>query len=261
VIARTEGVVLRILPFSRTSQVVSWFTPDRGRMATLVKGALRPKSAFLGQYDLFYTCEILFYAQAHQQLHLLKEAGPLAARESLRRSWRATAGASYLCDLLWRLCPAETPQPKLYALATVTLDHLAQHSPSEPVLFWFELRFLQALGFAPRLASCAMCGQPLRKALGTSLFVLPRGGILCAACAARGDQDGLRLPPDVEAILRAWQQADTPAQAQRTVCAARQTKIIASILGSFLAYHLETLPDSRAIALALIGKDITRQAQ
>ena len=43
-IARTEGLVLRIMPFSRTSQVVAWFTPDCGRMATLVKGAQRPKS-------------------------------------------------------------------------------------------------------------------------------------------------------------------------------------------------------------------------
>lgn len=247
------------MPFSRTSQVVAWFTPDCGRMTTLVKGAQRPKSAFLGQYDLFYTCEILFYAQAHNHLHILKEAYPLAARESLRHSWRATAGASYLCDLLWRLCPPDTPQPELYPLVIAMLDHLSRHAPSEPVLFWFELRFLQALGFAPRLTSCALCGQSLRDPQGTSLFVLPRGGILCTECAARGDQGGLRLPPDVEAILRCWQQAETPVQAQRTVCAARQKKIIASILGSFLEYHLENLPDSRAIALALIGKDPTSE--
>ena len=63
-IIKTQGIVLTVHPWSRTSHVVTWLTPDHGPVTTLVKGAVRPKSAFLGQYDLFYTCDILYYARA-----------------------------------------------------------------------------------------------------------------------------------------------------------------------------------------------------
>ena len=72
---KTKAIVLRITPYSKTSQIVSWITPDHGRLTTLVKGACRPKSAFLGQYDLFYTCEVIFYKNDRHTVHIMKEQG------------------------------------------------------------------------------------------------------------------------------------------------------------------------------------------
>ena len=80
---KTEATCLRISPWSRTSHVVSWLTPS-GRVATLVKGAVRPKSAFLGQYDLFYRCDLLYYARASGDLHALREVTPRNLRAHLR---------------------------------------------------------------------------------------------------------------------------------------------------------------------------------
>ena len=48
---KTDAICLGIHPWSKTSHVTSWLTPS-GRVATVVKGAVPPKSAFLGQYDL-----------------------------------------------------------------------------------------------------------------------------------------------------------------------------------------------------------------
>ena len=92
---KTTALVLDIRPWSRTSHIVTWLTPERGPIATLVKGAVRPKSAFLGQYDLFYTCELVYYVRAKGELHAIREASPIAAREHLRGRFRATALASY----------------------------------------------------------------------------------------------------------------------------------------------------------------------
>ena len=85
---KTTGIVLDIRPWSRTSHVVTWLTPDRGPVVTLVKGAVRPKSAFLGQYDFFYTCELVYYIRAKGELHAIREAAPLNPREHLRGSFR-----------------------------------------------------------------------------------------------------------------------------------------------------------------------------
>ena len=40
---KTEAVCLDIRPWSRTSHIVRWMTPD-GPVTTVVKGAVRPKS-------------------------------------------------------------------------------------------------------------------------------------------------------------------------------------------------------------------------
>jgi len=74
-ILKSPAIVLRFNPFANTSRVVVWLTRDHGKLATLVKGAQRPKSPFLGQFDLFYTCELLFYARAdRQRAHIARNA-------------------------------------------------------------------------------------------------------------------------------------------------------------------------------------------
>ena len=102
---RTEAVCLDIRPWSRTSHIVTWLTPV-GKVATVVKGAVRPKSAFLGQYDLNYTCDILYYARAKGELHALRDCVPLDLRESLRGNYRALALAGYFRQLVSELAPS-----------------------------------------------------------------------------------------------------------------------------------------------------------
>ena len=147
-ISKTEALVLRVSPFSTTSQVVTWLTPVHGRIASAVKGAVRPKSRFLGQYDLFYTCELLFYARERNGLHATRECTPLDTRSRLRTDWRAFACASYICDLVLRAGIAGH-QHELYELSVTALDSLCTHGAKPPFLFWFELQFLATLGLAP----------------------------------------------------------------------------------------------------------------
>ena len=59
---------------------------SEGPVTTVVKGAVRPKSAFLGQYDLNYTCEIVYYSRAKGELHALRECSPLSTRPVRRLS-------------------------------------------------------------------------------------------------------------------------------------------------------------------------------
>ena len=91
---KSEGVCLAIHPFSRTSHIVRWLTPE-GKVTTIVKGAERPKSFFLGQYDLNYTCEIVYYARAKGEVHVLRDAVPIDAREYLRDDYRRLIAAEY----------------------------------------------------------------------------------------------------------------------------------------------------------------------
>ena len=103
--SKAEAICLDIRPWSQTSHVVTWLTRG-GRVSTLVKGAVRPKSAFLGQYDLNYTCEIVFYSRSRADLHALRECSPLEIREGMRGDYRAIAVAGYFRSLVHDFAPA-----------------------------------------------------------------------------------------------------------------------------------------------------------
>ena len=100
----SRAICLSIVPWSRTSHVVSWLAP-RGKVTTVAKGAVRPKSWFLGQYDLNYTCDILYYAHGRGDIHALRDCVPVERRDALRDDFRALALAGYFRRLASDFAP------------------------------------------------------------------------------------------------------------------------------------------------------------
>jgi DNA repair protein RecO (recombination protein O) len=250
-IIKTTGIVLRLDPFSKTSQVITWLTPDHGRIATLAKGAKRSKNNLVGQYDCFYSCELLFYQTRHSALHILKECSPLSARHGFRTDWRAALSASYICDLLARLTSPGAACPVLFDWADKTLDFLATQGTGDTVLNWAELKLLKLLGMAPKLSGCQVCGVRTWPEDRPALFSIPRGGLLCQTCKSSQDSLTLSLPHDVLAMLKGWESTSTPLMAKRTTRTPRQAHTASKLLGAFIHYHLES-SRSREIALGLI---------
>lgn len=250
---KSNAIALRLHPFSKTSQIVTWLSPEWGRLTTLVKGAHRPKSAFLGQYDLSYTCEIVFYARSHQSLALLRECTPLARRERFRTDWRAAVCASYVCDLVSRVGTAE-PHAALYDLTTSTLDALERQASWSRVLY-FETRLLSVLGFAPRLSSCVACDaqatheRPWR-------FVPRQGGVLCDRCREARSETGPDLSPEALALLRTWQLGGVGSPPKvggvGSALSPRSRLELSAVLGVCLRDHLDVLPPSRRIAMEMV---------
>jgi len=274
-IIKTQAIALKISPFSETSHIVSWLTADHGKIATIIKGAQRPRNIFLGQYDLFYTCELLFYLRLFQGLHIVKECSPLKPRSAFRSFWPGTACASYFAGLTSKIAPFYAPQRNLYALLDSALDFFAkeQNPPSsaaadeggqalETGLFWFELKLLSALGYAPRLDACLQYHHPLATAGNASpasdgrfisiAFSAERGGALCDKCAGQNRGTSGRIAPDSFALLRFWQSSRNIHAIRNVVCSERQIKDVGIILGSFLQHHLETENTGREIVFSIL---------
>jgi len=255
-IEKTSAIVLRYYPYSNTSRFVSWLTPHAGRIMTLIKGSQRPKSGYIGQYDLFYTCEIIYYTRERTGVHIARECCPLKTRPRLRTDWKAAAAASYMTDLVSRVSPPEAPHGDLFEILDAGLDHLAEQGATAPFVFWFELKLLQALGLAPRLQHCLNCGKELLPGQRRSMFSYARGGILCAACGRAARDNALPITPDVVAMMTAWQRARSSQAAISTHCTTRQLNEVEKLLGQFLLYHLDTPLISRPIALDVLARRV-----
>jgi DNA repair protein RecO (recombination protein O) len=254
-IEKTEGVVLRVTPFSQTSHIISWLTLAHGRMAAIAKGAQRQRSFFLGQYALFYTCEIVFYPRESGSLSILKECSPLKNRLLLRERWRSVVSASYLCDLISRVVPPGGHHVELYDLLDSGLDFLNARGTSDAFLHWFELRLLKAVGLAPQLSKCTVCGRSVSPTDDHASFFCSGGGIVCVPCGERQGAS-IRIAPDVLGVLRNWQNSESPEIAERVLCSERQLKSVCAIVRAFLRHHLEMPTQAAAIASEAAGKQL-----
>lgn len=225
-IIKTKGIVLAIHPWSRTSHVVAWLTPDHGVVSTLVKGAVRPKSAFLGQYDLFYACDLLYYARASGDLHALREVTPNKLREHLRGQWRETSLAGYAADLVRDLAPPGSEASAWYEFLDAFLDNLVGTTAG---LVRLEMEILRLAGLAPDFSG-------MDPHADWTPFAVDFGR------CGEGERT-LRLSPRTVAALQRPDALATPADALSDAV---------RFLGIFLAFHLEQTPDVRRALVTLL---------
>ena len=145
------GIILRTRPLTETSLIVHWLTPERGRVATVAKGARRPKSAFHAKLDLFYRCDFSFSRSARSELHTLREVVVRDPHEKLRHELGWLQQAAYAAALIEQTTETDTPLPEIYALFAGLLGFLPGQPARPRAVFAFELKLLRELGLEPEV--------------------------------------------------------------------------------------------------------------
>jgi DNA repair protein RecO (recombination protein O) len=149
-IIRTEAVVLRSIDYGETSQIVTLFTRDRGRLAVMAKGARRTKSSFGSSLQPMAYTQVVFYYRETRGLQTLSESAYLEPHLGLRRSLHKITLGLRLVEFVYALTEEEDAQPSLFNLlveALRTLDAAPERAAN--VLPYFQLRLAGVLGFAP----------------------------------------------------------------------------------------------------------------
>ena len=206
------GIILRARPLTETSLIIHWLTPELGRIATVAKGARRPKSPFLGKLDLFYRADFSFNRSRRSELHALREVSLRETHGALRQDLFKLRHAAYATAFIEQATETETPLPAVYELLRAFLDCLCRQPTAPQIVFAFELKLLRELGLEPNLAETSL-------AAGTKKI---------AAILAQNDWTaGLRLKLTSAQVVELRQ-----------------------FLHGFLITHLGRLPKGRAMALA-----------
>jgi len=211
-IQNATGLILRTRLLTDTSLIVHWLTPDFGRIATVARGARRPKSPFLGKLDLFYEADFSFSRSRHSDLHILREVGLREMHGAIREDILKLSQAAYATALIEQATETETPLPAVFELLRGFLNCLCRQKPAAQLVFAFELKLLRELGLDPDLQKTA-------------------------------------LTPGARQIVRAFLKNGWQA-CLRLKLARSQTSELRQFLHGFLIFHLGHLPKGRAAALA-----------
>lgn len=150
-IESASGLVLRTRRLTETSLIVHWLTPNLGRVATVAKGALRPKSPFRGKVDLFYLADFSFLRSRRSELHTLREVSVRETHPAIRRELGRVQQASYAAALVEQVTELETPLPEIFELVQGFFRALTDTPAEAHFVFAFELKLLAELGLEPDL--------------------------------------------------------------------------------------------------------------
>jgi len=179
-----DALVLRTYRLGETSLIVSLLTGEHGQMRCVAKGARSPKSRFGSSLMPGVRLRAVVYRKLSRDLQLLSKTDIVRAWPTLWEDPERFVALSSVLEFLDRAAYGETGDPALLDLACDTLQAMsgAPVPALEPLLRGFEVQACDRLGYAPELAACLECRQPLREG---GLFHPVRGGLLCGAPCGR----------------------------------------------------------------------------
>lgn len=197
---RTEGICLRRVDYSNTSQVATFLTPDRGRLSFMAKGVKRaPKKGIKTSFDLLCRYELVFTEPLYGSLYNLTKRQLTDDFRDIRRSLRAIICAYYAAELMLNFTMEEEPCRELYSVLIQVLRMFGSGENLALGALLLEIEVLRHHGSLPVFGICAECESSV--AGQDQVFFSPaRGGALCPRCRET-EQAGMRGIPAQTAHL------------------------------------------------------------
>ncbi len=151
-IIRTEAIVLRSLDYGETSQIVTLFTQEKGKLGVMAKGARRPKSSFGATLQPMAYTQVVFYYKPTRTLQTLSESSHVESFHRLRRDLTSITVGLRIVELVDALMETEDPIPETFVLLVRVLRRL-NDTKSRGTNLWpyAQLQLAQILGVAPAI--------------------------------------------------------------------------------------------------------------
>lgn len=183
-----RALVLRTRPLGEKDRICVLFSPERGRIDAVAKGARGPKSKLAALAQPFVVARFLLITG--RNLHIVSQAQIETAHAGLCANIFATAWAYFVLEVAETI-PEGLPDERGFEIAIVALNALenaADDEAREAAGIWFEIQWLAHQGFAPTIGFCVECARKISVAADANArvwFGPSVGGTLCDECRHR----------------------------------------------------------------------------
>jgi DNA repair protein RecO (recombination protein O) len=155
------AICIRAVDYSETSQILTLFTRQAGKISAIAKGSKRPKSAFDGPIEVFSHGKIVFSDSNREKLATLTEFEQQPGFTNLANNLFALNCCFFATELVDKLTNDYDPHPKLFdsflQFLKSTRDTLHASRDSLVLLILFQLSLLKEIGLQPILNACVNC--------------------------------------------------------------------------------------------------------
>jgi len=234
---RQPAYLLHAQAYRETSLLVEVLTPAHGRFTLVARGARRPRADVRGVLLPFQPLTLSWFGKGEvRTLHTAEWNGGVPQLSGLR-----LVCGFYLNELMMKLTARDDAEPRAFAVYDQAIRALAQADTLSAVLRRYELRLLQALGYAGSFA-CDQHGEMI----DATADYLCRGGALPERDQGQSVQgSGLSLPG---AALLAIEANDYSSIGTRHVARSLLRLLLTDLLGEEPLASRELLQAINAIA-------------
>ncbi|NNN22558.1 MAG: DNA repair protein RecO [Acidimicrobiales bacterium] len=192
---RTTGIVLRTVKLGEYDRIITFITPDHGRIKAVAKGVRKTTSRVSGRVELGSWVNIQIF-RGRGELHRLSQVETIDTFPVIRGDFDRINSSFGLLDAIDQVVQEETASQELMEMLVGALKWLdnKEHDP-ELVVASFYLKLLSKEGAAPIVDRCARCGDEEASLVA---FDYSAGGLLCNNC-----RSGRAVPDEVATAMRA----------------------------------------------------------
>jgi len=230
---RVEAVVLRHSNWGEADRLLGLFSLEMGKIRAVAKGVRKLRSRKAGHLEPFTHTNLLL-ARGRDTL-LITQADTVNAYLPLRDDLLRITYASYVVELLDRFTYEEGENRALFRLLVETLTRLSLEANPDLAVRFFEIRFLDQVGFRPQLFHCLGCQDEIRPQ--DQFFSAEQGGVLCPNCS-HIDNRARAVTTDVLRFLRHFQRSSW-ADVARVTFSTALNRDIENLMQYYLTYLLE----------------------
>src|SRR6266404_3717534 len=157
---KTTAVVLRGRTYGEADRILTFFSTERGKMEAIAKGSRRTKSHLAGRLELGNEVALT--------MHRGRNLDVVVSAEIENAYWQNLveperyAAANLIVELVDTFCEPDLALPEVYALLTGALRAIGRSDDALSLVPRFSLRLLEALGLAPPVDTCVLCGVSLQ---------------------------------------------------------------------------------------------------
>lgn len=200
---RASAVVLRHSDWGEADRILTLYTREQGMVRAIAKGARKVTSRKAGHLQPF--THITVQLAKGRDLLIITQVETVNAFLPLHDDLVKTGYAAYVVELLLRFSyEEESANPSVFRLLVETLDRIEKEDEAWLAIRYYEMRFLDAVGFRPQLFECANCGREILAE--DQFFSFTAGGVICPRCG-EGVPNIMRISLEALKYLRHFQRS------------------------------------------------------
>lgn len=174
---KTNGIILKRQNFGEADRIVTIMTEDLGKVRAIAKGVRKTLSKMAGHLEPF--CLTRLELAEGRNLNVICGAEVKEPFLEIRNDLAKTSLSFYMAEIIDQMTEEAEPHKEIFYLLQSVLEHA--NDAQEPLLIsYFELNFLEQMGFRPELFNCLKCNSEIEDAVNHFDYI--HGGLVCGEC-------------------------------------------------------------------------------
>ena len=230
---KTEAIVIRKTKLGEADTILTFFTPQLGKIQGFAKSLRKTKSKMAGHLELLTHSQVSF--SRGRNIDTITGSQTINAFLPIKSDLWLTSCGLYIAELVNQFTAEHQENLALYYLVLETLERLGGQNDPDLVLRYFELHLLERVGYRPQLRECVACHRELDPT--TNHFSPAGGGLLCPDCSLK-QPFALALTVNAQKVLRLLQSGDY-ATAVKVKMEPELSRELEDVINGYVKYLLE----------------------